>query len=35
MADEVKTVEIRDAKQEFQRWLTLAQQDVEVIVTDE
>ncbi len=35
MAVEVKTVEIRDAKKEFQRWLALAQQGVEVIVTDE
>ena len=35
MAVEVKTVEIRDANKEFQRWLALAQQGIEVIVTDE
>ncbi len=35
MAIEIKTVEIRDVNKEFQRWLALAQQGVEVIVTDE
>ena len=35
MAIEIKNVEIRDVNKEFQRWLALAQQGVEVIVTDE
>ena len=35
MTIEVETIKIRDAKQEVPGWLTLVQQGVEVILTDE